>query len=164
MRKELEEKLYEIAPQFLAEYKCDPAWSCMADGIECGDGWFEPLKRFCETVEAMINNSPNRDIVARQIKTKFGEMTVYWSIEDKNEPFMDRTAVEDEAMEHLMSEAVRNLMAECRMTCENCGSTKDVSSDRWLYVCKDCKEKNKKEGIWSGWNVTSASDSPSQAN
>ena len=146
MRKELEEKLYEIAPQFLAEYKCDPTWSCMAyDGIACGDGWFEPLKRFCETVEAMINDSPNRDIVAKQIKTKFGEMTVYWSIEDKNEPFMDRIAVEDADMEHLMSEAVRNLVAECRMTCELCGSTENVLEEHRLHICKKCKE-NRTEG------------------
>lgn len=164
MRKELEDKLREAATQFLAEMDLDAMESCMAWGIECGDGWYMPLKRFCEAVEAMNSASPDKVIVAKQIKAKFGEMTVYWGLEEKGKPLLEREAAQNVLMEYLMKEAVVELENECRMTCELCGSTEDVLEDRWLHICKNCKEKNKKEGIWSGWNVTSASDSPSQAN
>lgn len=145
MRKELEDKLRETAPQFLAEMDLDAMESCMAWGFECGDGWYMPLKRFCEAVEAMNNASPDKVIVAKQIKAKFGEMTVYWALEEKGKPLLEREGAHDEQLEYLMRDALLSLMSECRETCELCGSTEDVSEERWIYICKKCKEESEKE-------------------
>ena len=163
MREELERDLQRLAPQFLAEMDLDEMESCMAWGFECGDGWYMPLKRFCEAVEAMNNASPDKVIVAKQIKAKFGEMTVYWALEERGKPLLERECAHDEQMEYLMRDALLSLMSECRETCELCGSTENVSEERWIYICKRCKEERNKNK-WSGWNVANASDSPSQVN
>ena len=88
----------------------------------------------------------------------------HWALEEKGKILLEREIAHDEQMEYLMRDALLSLMSECRETCEFCGATENVSEERWIYICKKCKEKRKKEGIWSGWNVTSASNSPSQAN
>ena len=145
MREELEKELRRIAPQFLAEMDLNEMQSCMARGIECYDGWFEPLKRFCENVEALNKESPDKVIVAKQIKTKFGDIRVYWGIEDKNKPLLEREPVQDDSLEHIMNEEVINLENECRNTCEICGS-KGVKKEYYTYICKKCKEKERRNG------------------
>lgn len=164
MRQELEEELRRIAPTFLKELGSDPLFSCMAWGIECGEGWFNPLWHFCCYVENLNQLSIDGAIVAKQIKTKFGEMTVYWDMERKDGSPARGDEERGEDIKGLMAVAVRGLEDKCRHTCEICGSTEDIVEDRWLYICKKCKEKKESEKKWSDMNVTGASDSPSQVN
>ena len=78
MRKELENRLYEIAPVFYSEKDIDAQETCMRFGFECGDGWFKPLLDFSKEV-ARINEiamKSNICFVSSQIKQKFGEIRV----------------------------------------------------------------------------------------
>jgi len=48
--------------------------TCMAFGCECGDGWFEPIKKFVQKT-AILNNvgkQYNIKFVCNQLKEKFG--------------------------------------------------------------------------------------------
>ena len=78
MQKELEDRLYEVAPIFYSERDLDAQETCLCFGFECGDGWFEPLLDFSKEV-ARINEiamKSNICFVSSQIKQKFGEIRV----------------------------------------------------------------------------------------
>ena len=80
MRKELENRLYEVAPIFYSERDLDAQETCLCLGFECGDGWFEPLLDFSKEV-ARINEIAMKShicFVASQFKEKYGEIRVYW--------------------------------------------------------------------------------------
>lgn len=62
----------------------DPAETCMAFGVECGEGWYEPINTMSARLEELNNIYYPRygvRIQYDQIKEKFGELTVYWSVE-----------------------------------------------------------------------------------
>ncbi len=70
MNKSLEEQIYAIDPVFFRQKDLDMSQTCMCWGIECGDGWFEPIKKFVECV-ALLNKMYQPfgvAIVADQIK------------------------------------------------------------------------------------------------
>ena len=82
MNKSFEEQIYAIDPVFFRQQDLDMTQTCMCWGIECGDGWFEPIKRFVECV-ALLNKMCQPfgvAIVADQIKSKWADFTCYWNI------------------------------------------------------------------------------------
>ncbi len=143
MRKEFEDRLYEVAPVFYSEKDLDAQKTCMCFGFECGDGWFEPLLDFSKEV-ARINEIAMKShicFVASQIKEKFGEIRVYWHT--KSFPGMcDRIPDREDAMQlyQMMNNAINTLVVRCRNTCENCGTTNHIiTTDGWIQrLCKKC--------------------------
>lgn len=110
MTDELERKLIEKYPKIFADCGKSPSVSCMAFGIECGDGWYYLLDTLCEALtytystSAEINEEDARacgiegytykdgetryffkveapQVVAEQIKEKFGTLRFYHRLE-----------------------------------------------------------------------------------
>ena len=85
MNIELEEKLYNIDPIFFEQaIGCknglmNQMSTCMAFGCECGDGWFEPIKKFVQKTSILNNVGKQYNIkfVCNQLKEKFGQFTCY---------------------------------------------------------------------------------------
>ena len=150
MRRELEEELQELAPTFLQEMNCNELESCMAFGIECGDGWFVPLKNFCEKAEALNRTMPDKVFVAKQIKEKFGEIRVYFGLVEKGKEPWDASAVRDEEKEKQFKELLDKLYEECDKKCEDCGAKGEMTVLNGWYrtLCKNCLEHLKKKRTW----------------
>lgn len=150
MRRELEEELQEIAPTFLQEMNCNPAQSCMAWGIACGDGWFSPLAAFCKKVEELNKSMSDKVFLAEQIKEKFGELSVYWTLVEKGEEPEYAEVVRDEEKEKQFKEILDKLYEECDKRCEDCGAegTMTVLNGWYRTLCKDCLERLKRRRTW----------------
>jgi hypothetical protein len=125
MNKELTEKLATKYPKLFRDLGGDPRQTCMTWGICCGDGWFNILETLCEGIQLA---NPPEDFCFNQIKEKFGGLRVYAS------PYI-------ESIEAMISAAE----TASYKTCENCGSTTDVTvgGERWIRtLCKDCRGTN----------------------
>lgn len=52
-----------------------PVEECsMGRGFECGDGWFDILYALCETIQFSVDHHGVRQVVATQVKEKFGTL------------------------------------------------------------------------------------------
>lgn len=119
--------------------------TCMCWGIECPEGWFNILSELCKKLEFLNNTlckNYNVQIVAEQVKEKFGTLRFYYNIL----PFC-----EDENLEktyHIINDIVSDIvnMAEVKSgeICQICGKEiwaekdKKVSMDWIGYYCSDC--------------------------
>lgn len=157
MKKELEQKLYAVDPVFFRQRDWDMTQTCMCWGIECGDGWFEPIMEFVGKV-AVLNGllKPlNMCIVASQIKSKWAEFTCYWNM-DVLDSGVDVTLADGQqdfmnSIHGLMDDAVEGCVAKCNHTCELCGKHSFFEDEvfvcgSWLTVkCVECAQKKQRE-------------------
>lgn len=84
MNLELEKKLVEKYPKILEDYKGDPKVTCMAWGIDTEEGWYKLLDVCMEKLQYFCNlcSKDGREVqvVANQIKEKFGTLRFYTSV------------------------------------------------------------------------------------
>jgi hypothetical protein len=127
MKKELQTQLVEKYPKIFQEVGKSPQESCMAFGIECGDGWYWLIDNLCKSLQFDIDNRGDiyPQVVASQVKEKFGGLRFY-----VNSANPEQYAVIDlaESMSYAM--------------CEKCGSTEDVKQvGQWIQtLCLKCRE------------------------
>ena len=95
MSPKLTAELVQKYPRLFAEVGSTPQESCMAFGIECGDGWFQILESLCETLSGGYSGSRRTEadgvdgvmeyefpyVIFTQIKEKFGTLRVYHTYE-----------------------------------------------------------------------------------
>lgn len=111
MSPELEKQLFEKYPKIFADTNKSPKESCMAFGLEVGDGWYNLIDILCEALTYTFTTSievdeedgrrlgvkPSRwegedkgryffkveppQVVADQIKEKFGTLRFYYHLE-----------------------------------------------------------------------------------
>lgn len=110
--------------------------SLMGFGFEHEDGWFWLLDQLCSSIQFYIDshNEYQKDeskkisqVVADQVKEKFGMLCFYYSGGDDIIRGMVKLAVE-------MSGSI----------CEKCGTTEHVGKTSvWIFtICKDCYDKD----------------------
>lgn len=82
MEKKLEESLRAKYPEILRDLGGDPSRTCMAWGIECGEGWYDLLDGMMEKIRRICLDSTAAgrpmEVVADQIKEKFGTLCFYY--------------------------------------------------------------------------------------
>ena len=88
MREELDRALCEKYPLIFVNRGADMKESCMYWGFECGDGWYDLLDKLCENIQGYIDNNsteknPIPQLVAEQVKEKFGTLRFYTSGGDR---------------------------------------------------------------------------------
>lgn len=85
MDTKLEKELSERFPLILRDMGGDPKRTCMAWGIECGDGWHRLLETAMEKIQFVCDSSAKSghpaQLVATQIKEKYGTLRFYYSVE-----------------------------------------------------------------------------------
>ena len=102
----------------------------MCFGFECGDGWYDLIDSLCRQLQKTTDKYGDPQIVAFQVKEKFGTLRFYINGGTDNQ-----YKIIDE-FEKISSK-----------TCEECGSEKNVSlyNEGWLYTrCLVCIKKLKK--------------------
>jgi hypothetical protein len=138
MTKELELKLVEKYPKILRDYGGDMKQTCMHWGIECDDGWydlldkcFEKLQYFCDLCS---KDEKNVQVVANQIKEKYGTLRFYYSVEDA-----------DEIENDIISDIVFETEKKSEHTCEVTGKDGSSCVKRGWYKTL-CYEEARKQG------------------
>jgi len=152
MDQQLQDTLFEKYPNLFINKDKDIRISCMAWGLECGNGWFDIISSLCFMInqhednivsqrewEQKQNANTKADVSVKieknepeyfpvkfdQIKEKFGGLRVYFS-------------GGDDYVEGLVS------MAESfsYQVCETCGQKGKPNKGGWIStLCEECRSK-----------------------
>jgi len=120
MTPKLADKLVEKYPKILSNIY-----------LEVGDGWYNLIDQLCETLQFDTDNNSYPQVVAVQIKEKFGSLRFY--VESVNDQQFGAISFAEQLTKHI---------------CEECGTMDNVSqnNDGWIKtLCDKCREtRNKK--------------------
>jgi hypothetical protein len=141
MNKELQEKLFSKYPKIFRQKDLSTKESCMANGIQCGDGWYNIIDVLCHTIKLYLERKNKSDkshnvirlvpsssinimFEAVQIKEKFGALRFYYDGGDDT-----------------IAEIVSYAESLSLVTCSKCGRPAQAYSSGWLNtLCSKCKE------------------------
>jgi len=127
MKQELQDKLVEKYPKIFSEVGKSPQESCMAFGLCVGDGWYWIIDQLCKQLQYDVDNNQQPQIVAAQVKEKFGGLRFY-------------TNSSTETQDVIISFAENVSLS----ICEKCGITEGVvqTDKEWIKtLCKTCVKK-----------------------
>lgn len=77
MKKKLDVLLCERYPLIFAERHRSIKESCMGWGFSCGDGWFDLIDALCERLQFWTDHNKAPQVVAVQVKEKYGQLCFY---------------------------------------------------------------------------------------
>jgi len=135
MTPELETKLVEKYPKIFKMVGSKPEESCMAWGLAVGDGWYWLIDRLCDELQNDIHANGQNQVVAAQVKEKFGGLRFY--INDGVNGGTER--------QHGAINFAENLSY---YICETCGTTENVTTagPGWIKsLCHPCREKHNEQ-------------------
>lgn len=107
--------------------------------FEVNDGWDQLLYKMFKRVQQHSHTVPGgADIQMQQIKSKFGQLRVYWSTQSETIPF--------HALADAMNDIVHEAELEASKTCSNCGTRDDtkvlIQKSSWHDPeCESCADK-----------------------
>ena len=140
MKSELQEKLYSKYPKVFRNRHLSPQETCMCWGIECGDGWFWLIDSMLEYLTYYTEKG--YDIIADQVKEKFGGLRFYYSIR-----ISDKCS-DNDTIKKISSDRICEIVDYCLALslkiCEQCGSNENVlqTNSNWIEtLCDKCKEE-----------------------
>jgi hypothetical protein len=157
MNSELQKKLVEKHPQIFSMIGGNPMETCMAWGLECGDGWHDLIDTLCATMSNMVKNLKRRwsdkhpdlkfGVRAEQVKEKYGTLRFYIHF-DLPDDFHDRAF--DPALLNDLQHTIEAIhgaitMAEAMSSriCEDCGARGRIKPALWLHCeCEECERKH----------------------
>ncbi len=130
MTKSLELKLKERFPKLLVDMYGNPHYTCMSYGISCDDGWYDLLYNLCEELQG-LSDAYGKQIVATQIKEKFGGLRFYIKVDGENQPTDDEWK--------LISATIDKYEELSLDTCELTGGIGDMCKRGFLMktLCKE---------------------------
>lgn len=140
MKKELDEALCTKYPKIFRDRHGNIKETLMCWGFECGDGWYQVLDSLCGNIQSYIdwkNRSaaagykdfePVEQVVAVQVKEKFGGLRFYYEGGDNH-----------------ISGMVRMAESWASVTCEECGAPGKHRSGGWIRTLCDNHENEYQE-------------------
>jgi hypothetical protein len=164
MTKDLEEYFYKTYPDLFQEHTLPPSESCMHWGITCGDGWFKILDELCgyitnyvdsfnktvqfwrdrEKIETIVDIPVKytfriKPVVFKQIKEKFGKLTIAYSGGDSSIDgaidFAERISIQTCELCGVMDQTVGRTTGWIQSLCKKCAVKKGhVLDDNVSYV------------------------------
>ena len=139
MKDELDQKLCEKYSLIFVNRHEDIRTTAMCWGFEVGDGWYNVIDRLCSNIQnhidwrneqrkSLLESNPHNmsvpdavhQVVATQIKEKFGTLSFYYSGGDDYIDGMVRMAESMSAV-----------------TCEQCGASGRLRGSCWFYTACD---------------------------
>lgn len=78
MKKELDDALCAKYPKIFADRHKSMQETCMCWGFECGDGWYDLIDNLCSLIQNYVDWSKCEQVVAEQVKEKFGGLRFYY--------------------------------------------------------------------------------------
>lgn len=138
--------LQEKYPEILQRLGGDPSETCMSwmhGGIACGDGWFDLLDSLMRWCQFQHDKNYYPQLVAEQIKEKFGTLRFYFTLEDNPEIEKLKETVADPKYAIREPEYISGAVAMVEylsgQICEYCGKPGKVRGVRWRQcACDDC--------------------------
>ncbi len=136
MRDELDKQLCEKYPKIFRDRNAPMNETCMCWGFSHGDGWYKILDSLCAQIQNYIdwNNrsaeagykdfEPIEQVVATQVKEKFGGLRFYYEGGDK-----------------CISGMVRMAESWAAQTCEECGEPGTLRHGGWIRTLCDTHEE-----------------------
>ena len=130
MDKKLQDKLYKKYPKIFRDRNRSMKETCMCWGIEAGNGWYQILDILCGLLQWDTDNNKYPQVVASQVKEKYGGLRFYTNGENEHQSGLIKFAC------HLSE-----------YTCEKCGSMDGVKQTKgWIVsLCPKCMKEYKKE-------------------
>ena len=127
MKRELEDKLKEDFPSIFRDlYDSKPTESCLCDGIECSNGWYQLVHDLCTEIMKLY---PSEDFKAEQVKEKFGGLRFYVSGSTAD-----------------INNVIDDFEEKSYHVCESCGSEDQVECKGRPYwvttLCAECAKPN----------------------
>jgi len=128
MNKKLDQKLVENYPKIFQDRYEDMRKTAMCWGFCCGDGWYSLIDTLCANIQSHIdhqnkfnkNDAPIPQLIAVQVKEKFGTLRFYYH-------------GGDEYISGLVSMA-ESLSASI---CEECGNKGKIRNGGWVRTLCD---------------------------
>ena len=134
MDTQLEKNLLERYPLILQDMYGDCKETCMCWGIETGNGWYNLLDMLMGYLQWQTNNNNYPQVIASQIKEKYGGLRFYYSTEGG--------ASED--YDNNISTIIDYVSYLSEHTCEDCGKKGKKRKGSWIVtLCDDCNNNNK---------------------
>ena len=136
-------------PEILKKLGGDPSKTCMSvmhGGIAIGDGWIPSLRTLFKYCQFQHDTNGYPQLVAEQIKEKFGTLRFYYDFEDCSiEKHKGRSDRNSETLEGAIDFA--EMLTQS--ICEECGQPGKIRKDRWIRVrCDKCETKQKNKMKW----------------
>jgi|ERR1700674_78019 len=130
MRRELDEKLCQLAPHLFVDRHASMQTTAMCWGFDVGDGWYSLLEEAAKKLEPLIAAAIAKDpkawefgyYRASQVKEKYGTLRFYLS------------GGTDE-----MYAIINKAVEQSSKTCETCGKPGKIRGRGWYYIrCASC--------------------------
>jgi hypothetical protein len=125
MSPELDKKLCEKYPKIFVNRNASARITAMCWGFECGDGWYDIIDYLCEKLQE-VSDRTGHQIVASQVKEKFGTLRFYVESETREAYDLIRQAEEDS-----------------QVICEVCGQPGTLRTDPYGWWRTTCDEHGK---------------------
>ena len=160
MNEKLQSDLVKAYPKIFKDVGGDPKVTCMADGIQCNDGWYDLLDTLCHTMQRWCDGENTRyitetdkyefvvegdpeyvQVVAAQVKEKMGTLRFYVDGGD--------------ATTQGIIQMAENMSSRI---CELCGSPAKTNRDSgWMHTtCDSCNKRIRLER--QGWKSGTAEE------
>lgn len=94
MDADLQEQLFQRYPAIFAERNLPDAETAMCRGIEAGNGWFHLIDGLCARLQWETDHDGAPQVVATQVKEKYGTLRFYRHESSKGQNAMIELAVE----------------------------------------------------------------------
>lgn len=133
MNQELDKKLCETYPKIFSLRYGDMTETAMCWGFEHGEGWYEIINQLCANIQNHIDwlektGRPIPQVVADQVKEKFGGLRFYYSGGDD-----------------VIDGMVRMAESFSEVTCEVCGSPGKQRGGGWIKTLCDQHDQERKK-------------------
>jgi hypothetical protein len=132
-------------PKILKDLGGDPTKTCMSSehgGIDIGDGWIPLLEKLFQFCQFNHDNNGYPQLVADQIKEKFGSLRFYYHFEECDSDAAE-TGKRWNRTENMLEGACRFAETLSETICETCGQPGKLIGKHWRAVrCEKCASKN----------------------
>lgn len=143
-REEFDNYMCKTYPDIFRDRNKSIKESCMAWGFNIEKGWYELLDNLCRKLKT-IQEFAGIEVVANQVKEKYGELCFYYVILGNRE--IDE--VWREGFIDIIDSLIRYAELKSRYVCELCGkSGKLCVRGGWLKaLCKNCAKEVRYENF-----------------
>jgi len=139
--KDFDELMCRLHPSLFRNRGKPMSETCMCWGFACGQGWHPLLADLCDGLH-YISAVTTINVVADQVKEKFGTLRFYWHGESRDDTVPSE---HDAEMLDLVADALVDRAEHLsERTCEDCGSDDGhlFEVGKWWYVrCPECAGK-----------------------
>jgi hypothetical protein len=115
MNNELDKKLCDKYPEIFRDRHGDKMATAMCWGFECGDGWYDIIDTLCGCIQSYTTANSKPQVVASQVKEKYGTLRFYTQGHDDTVDGIIRVAEEWSSR-----------------TCEVCGQAGVLHGSNWV--------------------------------